>query len=62
MTNTEIKLIIFLAVKDAEALYSQQSNNNNKRLGADCSLDHQLCIAKFRQIEESRGKHKTIQV
>ena len=39
MVNTEIRLIIFFAAKDAEALYSQ---------GADCGSDHELLIAKFR--------------
>ena len=44
MTNTEIRLIIFFAAKDGEALYSQQKT----RLGADCGSDHELLIAKFR--------------
>ena len=44
MDNTEIRLIIFCTAKDEEALYSQQ-----KRPGADCGSDHELCIAKFRQ-------------
>ena len=44
MVNTEIRLIIFFAAKDGEALYSQQI----KRLGADCGSDHELLIAKFR--------------
>ena len=44
MENTKIKLIIFFAAKDGEALYSQQK----KRPGADCGLDHKLLIAKFR--------------
>ena len=43
MVNTEFRLIIFFAVKDGEALYSQQ-----KRPGADCGSDHELLIAKFR--------------
>ena len=43
MVNTEIRLIIFFAAKDGEALYSQQ-----KRPGADCGSDHELLIAKFR--------------
>ena len=43
MFNTKIRLIIFFAAKDEEALYSQQT-----RLGADCGLDHELLIAKFR--------------
>ena len=44
MANTEIRLIIFFAAKDEEALYSQQKT----RPGADCGLDHELLIAKFR--------------
>ena len=43
MVNTKIRLIIFFAAKDGEALYSQQ-----KRPGADCGSDHELLIAKFR--------------
>ena len=39
-----IRLIIFIAAKDGEALYSQQK----KRPGADCGSDHELLIAKFR--------------
>jgi len=38
MVNTEIKLIIFFAAKDGEALYSQQ----------DKTSDHQLLISTFR--------------
>ena len=45
MVNTEIRLIIFFAAKDGEALYSQQKK---KRRGADCGSDHELLIAKFR--------------
>ena len=44
MVNTEIRLILFFAAKDGEALYS---NNNKKRPGADCVSDHELLIAKF---------------
>ena len=44
MVDTEIRLIIFFAAKDGEALYSQQKK---KRLGADCGSDHEL-IVKFR--------------
>ena len=36
MVNTKIRLIIFFAAKDGEALYSQQKE------------DHELLIAKFR--------------
>ena len=44
MVNTEIRLIIFFAAKDEEALYSQQK----KRSGADCGSGHELLITKFR--------------
>ena len=43
MVNTEIRLIIFFAAKDREALHSQQKT----RSGADCGSDHELLIAKF---------------
>ena len=39
MVNTEIRLIIFFASKDGEALYSQQKQDRS---------DHGLLIAKFR--------------
>ena len=45
MANAEIRLIIFFAAKDEEALYSQQQK---KRPGADCGSDHELLIANFR--------------
>ena len=51
MVNTEIRLIIFFAAKDGEALYSQQ-----KRPGADCGSDHELLIAKFRPKLKKVGK------
>ena len=41
--NTEIRLIIFCAAEDREALQSAKT-----RLGADCGSDYQLLIAKFR--------------
>ena len=44
MANTEIRLIILFAVKDREALYSQQKI----RSGADCGSDEELLITKFR--------------
>ena len=52
MVNTEIRLIIFFAAKDGEALYSQQK----KRPGADYGSDHELLIAKFRLILKKLGK------
>ena len=44
MINTKIRLIIFSAAKDGEALYKSAKT----RLGADCGSDHELLIAKFR--------------
>ena len=43
MVNTEIRLIVFFASQDGEALESAKT-----RLGADCGSDHELLIAKFR--------------
>ena len=51
MVNTEIRLIIFFAAKDGEALYSYQ-----KRLGAYCGSEHELLIAKFRLKLKKVGK------
>ena len=42
MVDTKIRLIIFIAAKD--------------RLGADCGLDHELLIAKFRLKLKKVGK------
>ena len=50
MVNTEIRLIIFFAAKDGEALYSQQKQ------GTDCGSDHELLIAKFRLKLKKVGK------
>ena len=52
MVNTEIRLIIFFAAKDGEAVYSQQKT----RPGADCGSDHELLIAKFRLKLKKVGK------
>ena len=54
MVNTKIRLIIFFAAKDGEDLYSQKKT----RLGADCGLDHEVLIAKFRL--KLKKKRKTI--
>ena len=51
MVDTEIRLIIFFAVKDGEAY-----TVSKKRLGANCGLDHELLIAKFRLILEKVEK------
>ena len=52
MVNTDIRLIIFFAAKDGEALYSQQKT----RPGADCGSDHELLITKFRLKLKKVGK------
>ena len=44
MVNTEIRLIIFFAAKDGDALYSQQKQNKELTVASD----HELLIAKFR--------------
>ena len=52
MVNTEIRLIVFFAAKDGEAIYSQKKT----RPGADCGSDHELLIAKFRLKLKKVGK------
>ena len=47
-----IRLIIFFAAKDGEALYNQQKT----KPGADCGSDHELLIAKFRLKLKKAGK------
>ena len=42
MVNTKIRLIIFFAAKDGEALYSQQKQDRELT-----GSDHELLIAKF---------------
>ena len=51
MVNTEIRLIIFFAAKDGEALYSQQKQDQELT-----GLDHELLIAKFRLKLKKVGK------
>ena len=52
MVNIKIRLIIFFAAKDGEALYSQQK----PRPGANCGSDHELLIAKFKLKLKKVGK------
>ena len=52
MVNIEIRLIIFFAAKDGEALNSQQKT----RLRDDWGSDHELLIAKFRLKLKKVGK------
>ena len=54
MVNTEIRLIIFFAAKDGEALYSQQKKKNTT--GATYGSDHELLLAKFRFKLKKVGK------
>ena len=54
MVNTEIRLIIFFAVKDGEALRSQQKQDQELR--SDCGSDHELLITKFRLKLKKVGK------
>ena len=51
MVNTEIRLIIFFAAKDGEALYSQQKQHRELTVA-----DHELLIAKFRLKLKKVGK------
>ena len=53
MVNTKIRLIIFFAAKDGEALYNQQ--NQDWELTVAHS-DHEILIAKFRYILKKVGK------
>ena len=51
MVKIKIRLILFFAAKDEEALYSQQ-----KRLGADCGSDHEFLTVKIRHKLKKVGK------
>ena len=53
MINTEIRLIIFFAAKDGEALYSQQKQD--QKLTVAQIMNSLLPIQT--QIEESRENH-----
>ena len=52
MVNTEIRLIIFFAAEDGEAL----TQSAKTRPGADCGSDQKLFIAKFRLKLKKAGK------
>ena len=56
MVNTEIRLIIFFAAKDGEALYNQQK----KRPGADCGSDHELVTVKFYIHGVTESRHNLV--
>ena len=53
MVNTEIRLIIFFAAKEGEALSIQSAKT---RPVTDCGADHELLIAKFRLKLKKVGK------
>ena len=55
MVDTKVRLIIFFAAKDGEALYSQKKT----KPGADCGSYHELLIAKFRLKLKKVGKTTT---
>ena len=52
MVNTEIRLIIFFAAKDGEALYSQQKQDQE----LTCGSVHEALITKFRLKLKKVGK------
>ena len=54
MVNTKIRLTIFFAGKDGEALYSQQKQD--RELTQICGSDHELLITKFRLKLKKVGK------
>ena len=51
MVNTEIRVIIFFAAKDGEALYSQQKQDQEL-----AGYDNEFLIAKFRLKLNKVGK------
>ena len=56
MFNTKIRLIIFFAAEDGEALYTQQ-----KQYRDDYGSDYELLITKFRLHYDPYSKNKTKQ-
>ena len=58
MVNTKIRLIIFFAAKDGEALYSQQKQDQELTVAQIMSSLLQIQT----EIEESRENHEIIQV
>ena len=57
MVNTKIRLIIFFAAENGEALYSLKKKKKGKtKLGADYGSGHELLIAKLRLKLKKVGK------
>ena len=52
MVYTKIRLIIFFAAKDGDALLKSAKT----RMGADCGSDHEPLITKFRHKLKKVGK------
>ena len=52
MVHTKIRLIVFFASEDEEALYSQQKQEQELTVDSD----HEFLIAKFRVILKKIGK------
>ena len=52
MVDIEIRLIIFFAAKEGEALCSRQKQDQELK----CGSDHELLVAKFR-LKESGENH-----
>ena len=58
MVNTEIRLVIFFATKDGEALYSQQKQDWELTVAQIMNFYCQIQT----EIEDSGENHKTIQL
>ena len=56
MVNNEVRLIIFFAAKDGEALYRQQKQDKGTVAFMICGSDHEILIAKFRLKLKKVGK------
>ena len=51
MVNTKLRLIVFFAVNDGEALHSQQKQD------LELTVDHEILIVKFRlKLKKTQGK------
>ena len=58
MVNTEIRLIIFMAAKDGEAVYSQQKQDQELTVA---QIMNSYCQIQT-EIEEIKENHKTVHV
>ena len=56
MIQTKIRLIILFAAEEGEAFYSQQKQDWELTVAADCGSDHELLIDKFRLKLKKVGK------